>query len=144
MACSWLVGALLGCSLHASLPVTDVPTSGEISGKATVQDGDTIYVGHTAVRLEGVDAEELNESHGVRAKLALKAIVGDGTVVCRLNGNSYRRSVARCFVGDVELNRSIVASGWALDCARYSAGRYRDAEPDGARRRLLQKPYCKP
>lgn len=127
------------CSLVTALCIN----ISSIEGPATVQDGDTIYVNHQAIRLWGVDAEELSEPHGIRAKLALRDIIGKASVRCVPTGDtSYSRSVARCYIGDAELNRSIVASGWALDCKRYSKGEYRADEPSGVRKTLIQKPYC--
>lgn len=115
-----------------------------ITGKATVQDGDTIYVNHQAIRLEGVDAEGISESHGLKAKFVLRGLIGDATVTCTKSGyTSYNRVVARCYVGEAELNQSIIVAGAALDCPRYSGGRYRAAEAPGARKRLIQKGYCK-
>lgn len=127
----------VGCAL------TVLSGPGTITGKATVQDGDTIYVNGAAVRLAGVDAPELSETLGVRAKLALRQIIGDREVRCELSGPpSHSRSVGRCYIGDAEINRSIIAAGWALDCGRYSGGRYRRDEALGARGRLKQKSYC--
>lgn len=127
-----------------ALTLAGNPSGNTIVGKATVQDGDTIYVNHQAIRLEGVDAEEISEPHGIRAKLILRTLIGDATVVCNYTGGrSYNRVVARCFIGEAELNQSIIAAGAALDCRRYSGGRYRSAEPPGARARLIQKGYCK-
>lgn len=115
-----------------------------LAGPATVQDGDTIYVQHQAIRLFGVDAEELSEPNGSRAKYALRDIIGAASVTCVFTGaHNYQRSVARCYIGDTEINRSIVASGWALDCPKFSGGRYRADEAPGARSRLMQKPYCR-
>lgn len=130
---SYLCGLLkIGCALTT------------VSGPAIVQDGDTIYVQHQAIRLSGVDAEELSEPNGARAKYALRDIIGAASVTCVLDGaHSYTRTVARCYIGDTEINRSIVASGWALDCPKYSGGRYRQDEAPGARSKLRQKPYCR-
>lgn len=133
--CAKIMLILGACAL------TQIP--GQVTGPATVQDGDTIYVNHQAIRLWGVDAEELSEPHGARAKFALRDIIGGASVTCVFEGvRSFSRSVGRCYIGDIEINRSIVASGWALDCARYSGGAYKASEPPGARARLIQKPYC--
>ena len=35
-----------------------------------------------------------------------------------------------------------VANGHALDCRRYSGGRYRDLETPAARSRIGRAPYC--
>ena len=136
----------MSCWLKVICAVTSLGSS-VITGTATVQDGDTIYVNQhnqsTAIRLWGVDAEELSEPNGPGAKLALEAIIGSASVSCTPAGaRSYSRTVARCYIGGVELNQSIVASGWALDCRRYSGGVYRKDEAPGARQRLKQKGYC--
>lgn len=133
----YLCGLLkVGCAIGA--------LGNTVSGPATVQDGDTIYVQHQAIRLSGVDAEELSEPHGPRAKYALRDIIAGANVTCIFTGDrSYSRSVARCYIGDSEINRSMVASGWALDCPKYSGGRYRQDEAPGARAKLIQKLYCR-
>jgi micrococcal nuclease len=109
-----------------------------ISGPAYVQDGDTIYIARQAVRLYGIDAEELDEPHGQAAKEHLEALTRGRIVHCKLEGWSYQRRVGVCDW----LNIQMVADGYALDCARYSGGRYRQFEPVGIRSKLIQKPYC--
>ena len=126
--------------LCSALSAAPVPTT--IAGAVYVHDGDTLYVNHQAVRLFGVDAEELSEPTGIRAREALRDIVSGKSVTCVPEGASHHRSVSRCYIGDVEINNAIVKSGWALDCAKYSGGAYRKSEPPGARLRLIQKPYC--
>jgi micrococcal nuclease len=117
-------------------------TASTISGVATVHDGDTIYVNHQAIRLWGVDAEELSEPNGAAARQALYNIIGNARVVCTPVGASHQRTVARCNVAGRDVGEALVTSGAVLDCARYSGGHYRKAEPAGARARLRQKPYC--
>ncbi len=118
-------------------------TAGTISGAAHVQDGDTIYVANQAVRLFGVDAEELDEPNGYAAKAHLIILIGGKRVTCTWSGYSYDRKIGLCYVGtDYSLNARMVEDGYALDCAHYSKGLYRSLEPAGARSRLIQKPYC--
>lgn len=114
-------------------------TAGTISGAAYVHDGDTIYVSNQSIRLAGIDAEELDEPHGIAARDHLRVLVAGRTITCTWQGWSYNRRVGTC--GD--LNARMVADGYALDCAYYSHGLYRQLEPPGARSRLIQKPYCK-
>ena len=121
------------CALTAATP---------ISGTATVHDGDTIYVNHQTIRLWGVDAEELSEPNGPAARAALHNIIGNARVVCTPVGASHQRTVARCDVAGRDVGEALIKSGAALDCAHYSKGYYRKAEPAGARARLIQKPYC--
>lgn len=119
-----------------------------ITGPAYVIDGDTIVVENYHVRLWGVDAEELSEPNGPRAKAYMQFIVGRNNIDCELNGQrSHGRYVGTCYV-DVfgskykDLGQQIIEAGYALDCAHYSGGKYRPFEPAGVREKLIQKPYC--
>lgn len=132
-------------------------TSGTVTGPANVWDGDTIYIGRMAVRLAGIDAEELDEPHGVAARDHLRSLVAGRTITCTWQGWSYNRRVGICYAETViapswpnhvivqsfNLNAQMVHDGYALDCAYYSHGLYRQLEPSGARSRLIQKAYCK-
>lgn len=116
-----------------------------LRGVATAIDGDTIVVGPQGphVRLDGVDAEELNEPHGGAAKFALSAIIMDHALTCKITGTSYERVVGICKLEDgTDIGARLIGNGMALDCGRYSGGRYRALEPTRARQRLHAKPYC--
>ena len=113
-----------------------------ISGPAYTIDGDTIAVDGYHVRLAGLDAEEMSEPNGPAAKMAMIRLLYRQTVVCTINGKSYNRYVGTCHIGSLDLAAEMIRQGWALDCARYSGGKYRHLEPIGSRRRLAQKPYC--
>lgn len=113
-----------------------------IQGKAIVQDGDTIYVQGQAIRLFGVDAEELGEPHGAQAKYALRSIIGQREVSCALMSQSYNRHVAMCSVNGADLAESIISTGYALDCKKYSGGIYAKYETYFGRLKLKRKPYC--
>ena len=113
-----------------------------ISGTALVHDGDTLRLDGYAIRLEGVDAEELTEPNGYRAKAGLQSLIR-GSVTCTVTGEkTYDRYVAVCFSNGVNLNAEMIRLGYALDCKRYSGGKYRSLEPLRIRERLIQKPYC--
>jgi micrococcal nuclease len=114
-----------------------------LTGPAYTVDGDTLRVAGIAVRLQGVDAEEMNEPNGPWAKAVMRDIIGNSLVSCALNGErSYNRVVAVCYVRGVDVGAEIIRRGAALDCAHYSHGRYRHLEPPGARARLRQARYC--
>ena len=114
-----------------------------ISGQAYPIDGDSVIVDGVHVRLHGIDAEELNEPNGLKAKAMMQFIIGRNEVTCNLNGEkSYERYVGTCYVKGVDLGIAMVAAGYALDCAHYSHGMYRQFEPSDARKHLIQKPYC--
>ncbi|UZF93022.1 thermonuclease family protein [Bosea sp. NBC_00550] len=133
-----------------ALQVTRVSAQ-SLTGVPVVIDGDTVRVAGKLVRLNGVDAEEIghfgqpDEPHGHAARAALQAIIGIGAEVhCRLNNETaYRRAVGICFNRQgQDVGAELIRHGHALDCGRYSGGRYRSLEPDGARATLIQKPYC--
>lgn len=113
-----------------------------ISGHGSSLDGDTLVVEGYHVRLSGLDAEELNEPNGLAAKYAMIRFI-NGPIECKLTGDkSYNRYVGTCFVAGNDLAAMMVANGFALDCARYSGGKYRHLEPAGIRQKLTQKNYC--
>ena len=113
-----------------------------LSGSGYAIDGDTVVVEGFHVRLAGLDAEELKEPNGLAAKYAMMRFI-NGPVTCKLTGNkSYNRYVGSCFVAGNDLAAMMVAQGYALDCARYSGGKYRHLEPAGIRQKLIQKSYC--
>lgn len=116
--------------------------AGTLSGVAFPYDGDTIYINRQAVRLAGIDAEELDEPHGIAARDHLRSLTDGWTVVCRWQGWSYNRRVGTCFANGQELNAAMIRDGYALDCFHYSGGKYRSFEPAGIRRKLAQKHYC--
>lgn len=115
---------------------------GVIAGTASVVDGDTLRIRGQAIRLAGIDAEELDEPNGKAAALMLEALIKGHAIVCQPTGDSYNRIVAECTADGQDLGAAMVQLGVALDCAHYSAGKYRSLEPAGARARLLQKGYC--
>jgi endonuclease YncB( thermonuclease family) len=114
-----------------------------VSGPAYVVDGDTVRLGAVSVRLAGLDCEELGEPHGQEARAFLVSITAGRELTCTLTGaRSHGRHIGRCTIAGADVAAALVAAGLCLDCARYSAGAYRAQEPDGARSRLMQKPYC--
>lgn len=116
-----------------------------ISGKITkVRDADTVVVKGFAVRLNGVDAPENATQAGKQATAAMKRYLRGRTLTCDLNGQrTYDRWVGVCYTEDgQDIGAVMIANGLALDCRRYSGGRYRDLEPSGARSRLRQASYC--
>lgn len=119
--------------------------AGNISGPVEyVYDGDTIKVDGRHIRLQGLDAEELSEPNGPGAREVMQAIVAGKAITCIPDGTtSHSRIVAVCYAGSIDIAIALVAGGWALDCPRYSKGRYRAYEPADARNHLIQKGYCR-
>ncbi len=101
-----------------------------ISGTARVIDGDSLRVGQHEIRLFGIDAPELTQTCtragqpwacGSAATAQLSRLVTGKQVVCLSVGtDKYGRTLARCRAGATDLNRVMVASGYALAFRRYS------------------------
>lgn len=102
----------------------------DISGKARVVDGDTIYVGSTKIRLHGIDAPEAKQycTHkgkkwncGQEATFALAYMVSPHWLECKeRDRDRYGRIVAVCFTGPYDVGAKMVRQGWALAYRRYS------------------------
>ncbi|MEP1201621.1 thermonuclease family protein [Tateyamaria sp.] len=114
------------------------------SHRVSVRDVDTIVVGGTPMRLNGVDGPELSTRAGRNAKAWMQSHVRGKTITCQLNGErTYDRMVGVCFIDGVDIGASAVAAGHALDCRRYSGGRYRNLETAAARSRINRAGYCR-
>ena len=103
----------------------------DITGKPRVIDGDTIHIGDTKIRLHGIDAPEMKQTCrtskgkeqmcGVLAKQALERLVKGQDVTCKGDTRDrYKRLIAVCYVGQLNINEQMVADGWALAYRRYS------------------------
>ncbi len=121
----------------------------DVIGRATVTDGDTIVIGGTRIRLDGLDAPERRQACldanersypcGGQAANALDTLIARRTVACRSEGTDrYDRMLGTCWVAaelpkgtgtrgtvpatrnDDSLNERMVAAGWALAYRRYS------------------------
>jgi endonuclease YncB( thermonuclease family) len=108
-------------------------------GRASVIDGDTLEIHGERVRLWGVDAVESSQTCldasgkpwpcGRRAAFALADFIGGRTVSCEIRDRDrYGRAVAVCQAGGVELNRWLVAEGWALAYLQYGGSVYLEAQ----------------
>lgn len=107
----------------------DVGT-GQVSGVASVIDGDTLQIQGTKIRLFGVDAPESTQTCqrgrqtypcGREAANELSDFLGQKTVTCqRRDTDRYGRTVAVCYLGNVDVNAWLVGSGYALAYREYS------------------------
>lgn len=101
-----------------------------LSGIGRSIDGDSLMVGQREVRLFGIDAPEFTQTCtrkgqpwacGSAAADQLSKLVTGKQVGCvSLGVDKYRRVLARCSVGVTDLNRAMVATGFALAYRRYS------------------------
>jgi endonuclease YncB( thermonuclease family) len=101
-----------------------------IIGIASVIDGDTLEIRGQRIRLHGIDAPESGQfcekdgkqyRCGQQAALALSDKIGRATIRCeRRDIDRYKRIVAVCRLGDVDLNAWMVREGWAISYRQYS------------------------
>jgi len=90
-----------------------------------VEDGDTVTVrspaGPIRVRLEGIDAPELDQRFGLEARNYLRTLVFDRTVEARPTGmDQYDRLLARLVADGRDVCELMVAAGWAWHYREYS------------------------
>lgn len=94
-------------------------------------DGDSFSLGESEIRLHGIDAPEYRQTCrdgagkqqpcGKMARDALSRLIRNGTVTCReIERDRYGRQVAVCKVGGTEINRAMVAEGWAFAYRRHA------------------------
>lgn len=113
-----------------------------------VIDADTIAVGNRRVRLAGVAApEDGHPSHTPGRHYLGQLIRSASEVRCHLNGERNRdREIGRCFLTDskgevVDMQRAVVAAGFARSCLSYGGWRYMLSETSESRRLPLPT-YC--
>jgi endonuclease YncB( thermonuclease family) len=101
------------------------------TGTARSIDGDSLYVGNKEVRLFGIDAPEFVQtckrsgqpwSCGTVAAAELSKLVNGKQLRCvSVDIDQHGRTVARCSVGGIDVNRTMVALGYAVAYRHYSS-----------------------
>jgi endonuclease YncB( thermonuclease family) len=133
-----LIFMILAC-LALSLPPAwaTLVITGKVVG---VHDGDSITVlaptnQQIKVRLNGIDAPELSQAFGKRAKQALSGKVFGQIVTLKVkNTDRYGRTVADVWLGERWINLEMVAEGWAWHSRKYSKSKELATAEQGARR----------
>src|SRR5512134_1081004 len=118
------------------------PSFADVTGPATVIDGDTLVVAGERIRLEGIDAPELHQTCTAYGQQWACGRTSAEWLQEHLNGRQvecvghardrYGRLLAVCYVGGESINERIVREGWALDYRKYSTD-YLQAEADAKR-----------
>ena len=118
---TFVIAALLATASDGLEPVFGVARAG---------DGDSLTIGEVRVRLFGIDAPELSQTCqksgqawacGRAAADRLSNLVSGREVRCLPTGlDVHGRVVARCSAGGIDLNRTMVATGYAVAFRRYS------------------------
>lgn len=99
-------------------------------GVPSLIDADTLEVAGCRLRLFGIDAVEAYQTCrrnrrtwpcGEAAIAALDALIAGRPIVCEtVQRDRFRRVLARCRVGAVDINAWLVRQGWALADRAYS------------------------
>jgi endonuclease YncB( thermonuclease family) len=109
----------------------DDTRANDLTGIPHILDGDTVAINGIRVRLQGIDAPEMEQfcldnkgrradcGKGVRDRLREKSAGRAWT--CKVLGQDvYSRSLARCNVGGEDIQKWLVRSGFALSYKQYS------------------------
>ena len=101
----------------------------EYGGMLYIVDGDTVILGNEKIRLEGIDAPEMDQicsRNGVKyncgrsSRENLRQLARKGTMRCKAwQRDKYERLLGRCFIGDLDVNSRMVSDGWALSFGGY-------------------------
>jgi endonuclease YncB( thermonuclease family) len=112
-----------------------------LTGQASIIDGDTLEIHGTRIRLWGIDAPESNQlcrgddsiqyRCGAKAANDLDSFLNKRPIDCvSVSLDQYRRTVAVCSIDGVDLAEWLVRNGLALDWPTYSKGKYDKAQRD--------------
>ena len=103
-----------------------------------VVDGDTIVLNGEKIRFTGIDTPELKQTCmqgdqevgcGMTAKMLLVKKIGNNTPECVSEGkDTYKRTLAECFVNGESLSKFLVRSGYAFAYRKYSTKFVKDEE----------------
>ncbi len=142
-------------ALTIALCLLTTPALADVTGTASVIDGDTIEVHGQRIRLHGIDAPESRQLCRLDGKPwqcwkdaanALAEKIARRPVTCEdLGRDRYKRMIARCTVAGEDLEKWLAANGWALAYRRYSLD-YVDEEADAqaAQRGIWASEFVKP
>jgi endonuclease YncB( thermonuclease family) len=103
----------------------------DITGVPKIREGDQIMIGSSRIRLGGIDAPSVDQlclnntgerwTCGVAARDALIHHTDKKSWTCHVLRTEPRgRNVAHCTVDGEDIQKWLVASGWALSYARFS------------------------
>lgn len=127
-----LVALALAVGALVSPPSAQAREAASVVGVVDhVVDGDTLDIGGTRVRLEGIDAPELGQrcgrawfgtwACGAKAQGALYDLVVGKTVTCSSVGqDKYGRVLGLCSLNGVDINKAMVGRGLAWAFVKYS------------------------
>ena len=121
-----------------------------ITGVPRIVDGDTIRLGETRIRLHGIDAPETDQrcnaadggtwACGTEATRELASMLAGAEVTCEpITRDRYGRTVARCLLGELDIEAEMVRRGLAWAFVKYSRDYVaQEAEARAAHRGIWQ------
>ncbi|MGO4388820.1 thermonuclease family protein [Microvirga sp. 2YAF29] len=125
---SGIQSLIIALALAGGAGIALKPNDRNLDGRAQVTDGDTIRIGDTRIRLKGIDAPEMQQTCsrdrrsyrcGDVARRALIDMISGEPIQCRASGRDrYRRILARCTIGGVDIGARMVEQGWAVSYGR--------------------------
>jgi endonuclease YncB( thermonuclease family) len=133
LAVALLFALMISVSGFLSNQQPDLLTDGK-GVRVYVVDGDTLRIGESVVRLQGIDAVELHQSCtdsdggqwscGLEARQALSDLVAQGGLICEVRGkDGFGRALSVCSTkASPDLAAALVTAGWALN--RSHASKY--------------------
>jgi len=140
----WWRASIAAAVLISALTISQslAESAPNITGRPRIVDGDTITIGETHIRLQGIDAPETDQvcidaagkrwTCGITARDELAKHVGEREVSCTDRGHDrYGRTLGVCSTSGEDLNAWMVLQGLALAYVHYSR-EYRHEE-DAAR-----------
>jgi endonuclease YncB( thermonuclease family) len=131
-------------------------SASDISGIPRIVDGDTLVVGGKRIRFNGIDTPETKQpctlagvwfDCGKLSSDALRSIINGRAVRCVvIKRDRYKRYVAKCYVGSLDIQSEMTRQGWAFAYRKYSVD-YANDEVSARRAKLglwqyeLMKPW---
>src|SRR5258707_7354913 len=123
----------------AALSLSSAALADNLTGQASVIDGDTLEIQGNRIRLWGIDAPESSQlcrndesvQYRCGAKTAndLDAYIARRPVDCSpVSLDQYGRTVAVCSIAGEDIAGWLVRNGLALDWPQYSKGKYGGAQ----------------
>jgi endonuclease YncB( thermonuclease family) len=115
--------AVCAAIVIATLAIASNCFAVDLSGRATVIEGDTIEINGQRIKLFGIDAPEAAQTcrysgevyHcGQQSALTLEHFIGSRSVTCDARSWSYEQAAAVCTAGDDDLGRLMVLHGQAF------------------------------
>ena len=119
----------------ATVIASCAPLAGaQVTGRASVVDGDTLEINGQRIRLWGIDAPEARQTctrsrdtyrcGQVAANQLDRRIAGRPVVCVQQDVDRYRRVVARCAVAGADLGGWLVREGYAVRYPEYAGLSY--------------------